>query len=104
MHKPEPNPKELDEQLRAQLQIDTTGLITADDFGYEALRDALAQRIAVMICENRQLLFATLYRIDVAEKDVRMAMGEKESALLLAELILKKLQEKLYWRNLYRNK
>jgi hypothetical protein len=69
-----------------------------------SLRDALAQRIAVMIRENRQLLYANLYRIDVAEKDVRRAMGEKESALLLAELILKKLREKLYWRNLYRNK
>jgi hypothetical protein len=54
--------------------------------------------------ENRTLLYACLYRIDVSENDVRMAMNQNLSEYILAELILKKLNEKLYWRNKYKQK
>jgi hypothetical protein len=52
--------------------------------------------------ENKTLLYAQLYRIDVAEKDVKIALENKNSEYLLAEFILQKLNEKLYWRNKYK--
>lgn len=88
--------------IQDDLQIDTS--LLTQDIRYEEVRSFLADKIDYLLKNNKQLLFASLYRIDVAEKDVRQAMGEKESALLLAELILRKLNDKIYWRNLYRNK
>jgi hypothetical protein len=38
----------------------------------------------------------------VAEKDVKIALENKNSEYLLAEFILQKLNEKLYWRNKYK--
>jgi hypothetical protein len=52
--------------------------------------------------ENRPYLYASLYRIDVSESDVRMALNQNLAEFILAELILKKLNEKLYWRNKYK--
>jgi hypothetical protein len=69
---------------------------------YQELRSALAAFIKNLMNENKALLFASLYRIDVSEKDVRLALTQNIPEYLLAELILKKLQEKLYWRNKYK--
>ena len=69
---------------------------------YDDIRTALAAYIKNLLNENKAYLFASLYRIDVSEKDVRLALTQNIPEYLLAELILKKLQEKLYWRNKYK--
>ncbi len=92
---------ELIEQVNSQFVKDTAiGL--KNDMNYEDVRIALALYLKVLLKENRTLLFAQLYRIDVAEKDVRMAIENQNSEYLLAELILQKLNEKLYWRKKYK--
>lgn len=69
---------------------------------YDDLRSALAAYIKSLMNENKAYLYASLYRIDVSEKDVRLALTQNIPEFLLAELILKKLKEKLYWRNKYK--
>lgn len=69
---------------------------------YEDVRSALASYIKNLLQENKAYLFASLYRIDVSEKDVRLALTQNIPEYILAEMILKKLQEKLYWRNKYK--
>ncbi len=73
-----------------------------DNIDYEDLRSALAAYIKSLMNENKAYLYASLYRIDVSEKDVRLALTQNIPEFLLAELILKKLKEKLYWRNKYK--
>lgn len=73
-----------------------------NDINYEDLRSHLALYLKTLMKENRTMLYACLYRIDVSENDVRMAMNQNLSEFILAELILKKLNEKLYWRNKYK--
>ncbi len=74
-----------------------------NDINYEDLRSHLALYLKTLMKENRTLLYACLYRIDVKESDVKMAMSQNLSEFILAELILKKLNEKLYWRNKYKS-
>ncbi|MEY2799286.1 MAG: hypothetical protein RI934_274 [Bacteroidota bacterium] len=95
------NSSELIEQINHQLP-ETEAIGLKSEMNYEDLRIALAHYLAVLLKENRTLLYAQLYRIDVAEKDVKMALENKNSEYLLAELILQKLNEKLYWRNKYK--
>jgi hypothetical protein len=73
-----------------------------NDLNYEDLRSFLALHLKTLMRENRAYLYASLYRIDVSENDVRMAMNQNMAEFILAELILKKLNEKLYWRNKYK--
>ncbi len=73
-----------------------------DNIDYEDLRSALAAYIKSLMNENKAYLYASLYRIDVSEKDVRLALSQNIPEFLLAEMILKKLKEKLYWRNKYK--
>ncbi len=73
-----------------------------DNIDYEDLRSALAAYIKSLMNENKAYLYASLYRIDVSEKDVRLALTQNIPEFLLAEMILKKLKEKLYWRNKYK--
>ncbi len=73
-----------------------------DNIDYEDLRSALAAYIKSLMNENKAYLYASLYRIDVSEKDVRLALTQNIPEYLLAEMILKKLKEKLYWRNKYK--
>jgi hypothetical protein len=94
---------ELINSIQNDLKIDTA-MLSEQQIRYEELRSFLSEKIDHLLKNNKPLLYASLYRIDVAEKDVRKAMGEKDSALLLAELILRKLNDKIYWRNLYKNK
>ena len=95
------NSSELIEQLNSQFP-ETMAIGLKNEMNYEDLRIALAQYLAILLKENKTLLYAQLYRIDVAEKDVKIALENKNSEYLLAEFILQKLNEKLYWRNKYK--
>ena len=95
------NSSELIEQLNSQFP-ETMAIGLKNEMNYEDLRIALAQYLAILLRENKTLLYAQLYRIDVAEKDVKIALENKNSEYLLAEFILQKLNEKLYWRNKYK--
>ncbi len=72
-----------------------------NELNYEDVRHALAAHLQYLMKENKDYLYAQLYRIDVLEKDVRMALSQNHPHYLLAELILKKLNEKIYWRKKY---
>jgi hypothetical protein len=73
-----------------------------DNIDYNDLRSAFAAYLKILMNENKAYLYASLYRIDVSEKDVRLALTQNIPEYILAEMILKKLKEKLYWRNKYK--
>jgi hypothetical protein len=95
--------KDISDIIKKEFDASIT-LETTEKMTFEEVRNALALQIRQLLKENRQLLFASLYRIDVSEKDVREALENNDTAMVLAGLILNKLNEKLYWRNLYRSK
>ena len=81
---------------------DTSFPALKNDLKYHDIRTQLAIYLKTLIRENSTYLYALLYRIDVAERDVKMAFNQNMPEFILAELILKKLNEKLYWRNKYK--
>lgn len=58
--------------------------------------------ILKLLHEQPHKLFSYLYRIDVNEGKVKQAMLSQEPSRILSELVVKKLREKLYWRNKYK--
>lgn len=80
------------------------GLPAEDENARIELRDQLAERIAYMIDHDFELLMQILYRIDVREKDVKMALGYalvNEPAVFLADKIIDRLIEKAETRRKY---
>jgi D-mannonate dehydratase len=98
----EPISNELIHEVQEQFEGNTLPGVK-NDLNYEDLRHALAAYLHMLMKENRDYLYARLYRIDVSEKDVKMAMSQNLPHYLLAELILQKLNQKLFWRNKYKN-
>jgi hypothetical protein len=92
--------KELIHALNNQFEQNTIPGIR-NELNYEDVRHALAAHLQMLLKENKDYLYAQLYRIDVSEKDVRMALSQNLPHYILAELILKKLNEKIYWRKKY---
>lgn len=98
-------PSENQEELISALKqhfADASIPALKNEINYEDLRTHLALYIKTLMKENKSFLYATLYRIDVSENDVKMAMNQNIPEYILAELILKKLNDKLYWRNKYK--
>ena len=60
--------------------------------------------IEKMLATEPHKLFSYLYRIDVSEAKVKLGMDSDNPAEMLALLIVKKLKDKLYWRNKYKVK
>ena len=72
------------------------------------LEKALAAYLNNLIVKDFNLLISILYRIDIAQEKAVLALSEnseKETAgKTLARLIIERQKEKLYYRNLYKNK
>nr|WP_294895692.1 hypothetical protein [uncultured Pedobacter sp.] len=72
----------------------------------EELAGVLAKYLDELIVEDFNKLIAILYRIDVSEQKAIMALAnntKKENAgKIIAQLIIDRQKEKLYYRNLYR--
>ena len=72
----------------------------------EELAGVLAKYLDELIVKDFNKLIAILYRIDVSEQKAITALAnntEKENAgKIIAQLIIDRQKEKLYYRNLYR--
>ena len=73
-----------------------------ETLSYEEVKQKLTLILEQILMRDTQRLFAYLYRIDVAEDKVKAIIHHPDVASLMAELILQKLIEKAYWRNLYK--
>lgn len=66
----------------------------------------LTQYIDYLISNDFDALLLLLYRIDVSEEKVKSMLAENKgqhSGRVIAELILERQRQKLYWRNKFRN-
>lgn len=72
--------------------------------GLEALIRQLAERIAYMLDKEPELLFSTLYRLDVLEHKINAVLqsGTEEPAYGLARLIVERQLEKHKTRSAWR--
>ena len=71
----------------------------------KALIEVLASRISELLDSNPDLLFSTLYRLDVSERKINEVLDDKafEAPLGLAHLIIDRQREKLLTRERFRN-
>ena len=77
-----------------------------DHLTLEELKIFLAEKIAIMMNTNMNLLLSTLYRIDIDENKVRGLFSGKIKEDIpqgLASLIIDRQLQKLYFRNKYKN-
>lgn len=72
---------------------------------YEEIRDRLAFVIERWLVSETERLSAVLYRIDVPEQKVKLAIHQENKSLVpicLADLILEREMQKMHTRKLYR--
>ena len=77
-----------------------------DHLTLEELKIYLAEKIAIMMNTNMNLLLSTLYRIDIDENKVQGLFSGKSKEDIpqgLASLIIDRQFQKLYFRNKYKN-
>lgn len=105
MSKINPEPIDLEktipDELCNELQL-RTDILPEDNRSYEELKKWLAIEVAILFRKDVHRLFAYLYRIDVNEQLVKNIIHDPDMAEKLADLILKKLVEKAYWRRKYK--
>lgn len=72
---------------------------------FEELKKYLAEKIAVMMDKNFDLLLSSLYRIDIDEKKITDLFSGSNRDYIpekLAEFVIARQMQKIYYRNLYR--
>lgn len=72
----------------------------------ENLKKYISLKISQLLDGNIEKLLAILYRIDVKESDFKEVITNTKSENIpeeIAELIIKRQEEKLYWREKYNN-
>lgn len=72
---------------------------------FEELKKYLAEKISLMMDKNFDLLLSSLYRIDINEEKVTNLFSGSNREFIpekLAELVIERQIQKLYYRNLYR--
>ena len=77
--------------IRQRFELDQTEEITE-----EQLIMMLARRISEMLDDSPELLFSTLYRLDIYESKINMVLkSDEDTALGLARLVLERQKEKM---------
>jgi hypothetical protein len=76
---------------------------TLDYSEFEEFREALAAKVLHCFNNDMKHLMSFLYRVDVAERDVKLIMGNKEkldvNAQQIADLIIHRCLQKGNYRN-----
>lgn len=71
----------------------------------DAVRRFLVARVAELLDRNPAMLMSILYRVDVAERDVKRVLAEGSPEAIpgeLADLLIERQLQKLYLRRKYR--
>ncbi len=88
------------------IKSDFTSLIPSNDFEQlEEFRKYLTQKMKDLLDNNYNLLINTLYRIDISEKKLAELFSSKNKEYIpekLADLIIERQIEKIYFRKRYR--
>ena len=78
----------------------------SDGLSLDELKKYLAEKIAVMMEKNFDLLLSSLYRIDIEENKVKELFSGKIRENIpegLASLIIERQLQKIYYRNKYKS-
>lgn len=76
-----------------------------DVTSFEDLKRYLAEKISLMMDKNFELLLSSLYRIDISEEKINNLFSGSNRDFIpekLAEFIIERQMQKIYYRNLYR--
>ena len=86
------------EVITRTFDVESGPELTEQDFLF-----ALARRISEMLDSETELLFSTLYRLDIFESKINAVLNsEEDTALGLARLVVERQKEKLATRKAYR--
>lgn len=72
---------------------------------FKELKNYLTEKLTIMIDKNFDLLLSSLYRIDINEDKIRDLFSGNNREFIpdrLADLIIERQMQKIYYRNLYR--
>lgn len=75
-----------------------------DEISLEELKGLIASKLETLINQNFEAFLRLMYRLDVSEVRVRDILTNEKSELIpisLAELVIEREQEKIYWRKKY---
>ena len=90
--------------LTSQLQVD--GVSLKKIISLEELVKWLSQYVDQLISNDFDALMLLLYRIDVSEEKVKSLLAKdngQNSAQIIADLIIKRQQQKIYWRSQFKS-
>jgi hypothetical protein len=81
-------------------------LSQAEEFAtFQALQEKIAAEVSYLLRNNPERLLNLMYRLDIDENKFRFIIQnglEANIAQQLAELVLEREMQKVYWRNKYR--
>lgn len=81
-------------------------IINIDDMSsFEELKKYLTEKISLMMDKNFDMLLSSLYRIDISEEKITSLFSASNREFIpekLAELVIERQIQKIYYRNLYR--
>ena len=87
------------ELISQKFDVDEANALTEEQFLY-----ALAGRISEMLDNETELLFSTLYRLDIFESKINDVLRSGEDTSLgLAGLVIERQKEKIISREAYRD-
>ncbi len=90
--------------LISQLQVD--GVALKKIITLEELIVWLSKDVDQLISNDFDALMLLLYRIDVSEDKVKSLLADNDghnAALIISELIIKRQQQKIYWRSQFKS-
>ena len=79
--------------LPEDLQLSDPGFISEND-----LLEAIAQKVAEMLRLNRDVFFQLMYRMDIDEHKLRVALQQADVPLSVARLIYERQLDKIAFR------
>lgn len=91
----------LQSEIAASLQIELSGKLSEQEF-----IAWLSQKINDMIVQDFERFLSLLYIIDIDEKKVKEALKDSKdeyAGKIIAEMIIKRQQQKKYWRAYFKN-
>jgi hypothetical protein len=97
--------KETVRQTSLQFHRDFELSQTEELVSFQALQEKIASVIGQLLRNNPERLLNLMYRLDIDENKFRFVIQngpEENVAQQLAELVLEREMQKVYWRNKYR--
>ena len=88
------------------MDIEESSIVPSQEFTEQELIENLSKIIGYLLDRDLEKLMNILYRIDVSEQKVKEIFAHEEPgnlSMAIAELIVERQKQKIYYRNKFRN-